>query len=153
MRNPSTFPSGYMLVMGLSLSAAVPALARDDAQRPPAVQPCNDACRWWMAIGQKPAPEPVPAASVEPVNPRQSMKAIVPQSVEPPAKPISMARFWGPHANHELGADRPQRAAIHVPVSLTPGPVHAAGRRPAQSMWNMPISGSVPILPAAFVRT
>ena len=111
---------------------------------------CNETCRWWMNLGGKPAADikpPPPSGS----SPALSAKAIVPDA----ALAAAGASASGATVMQGLASDD-RTGRIRSP-GRGPAPMLLPPERPAfipgQSLWNFPISGSAPVLPASLLTS
>ncbi len=109
---------------------------------------CNDTCRWWMNLGAKPAADikpPPPSGS----SPALSAKAIVPDA----ALAAAGAPALGATVMKGLASD--DRTGRIRSLGRAPAPMLLPPERPAfipgQSLWNVQISGSPPVLPASLL--
>ena len=109
---------------------------------------CNDACRWWMNLGGKPAADIKPPPPSGP-SPALSAKAIVPDA--------TLAAAGTPASNASVMkslASEDRTGRIRSP-GRAPAPMLLPPERPAfipgQSLWNVQITGSAPVLPGSLL--
>ena len=124
-----------VLVIGALTS---PTDAKDgDAAAPWKSEACNDACKWWMKLGDKPAAETQPV-DLTPKPAAQALSLPAMNLLPPSAAKIMIDPF--------KPADRPLR---RVRTIVTRAVVTTEARvEPAR--WGMPIEGSISILSASF---
>ena len=110
---------------------------------------CNDTCRWWMNLGAKPAAYIKPAPSGP--NPALSVKAIVPDA------DLAAAASPALGATVMKGLARDDKTGRIKTAGRAPTPVLLPPERPpyipGQSLWNVRITGSSPVLPAALLTS
>ena len=110
---------------------------------------CNDTCRWWMSLDGRPAADIKPAPSAS--SPALSAKAIVPDAdLAAAATPASGATVTKSLASgDETGRIRsPGRSPAAMLL-----PPERPRYIPGQSLWNVQISGSAPVLPGALLTS
>ena len=110
---------------------------------------CNATCRWWMNLGGKPAADIKPPPPAGP-SPALSAKAIVPDAdlAAAAAPALGATVMKGLRSDDRTGRGRsPGRAP--APVLPPERPVFI----PGQSLWNVQINGSAPVLPASLLTS
>ena len=110
---------------------------------------CNDACRWWMNLGGKPAAEIKPTPAVQ--SPALSIKAIVSDAdLAAAASPrLGAAVIKGLAADDRTSSIRTPARAPARGMLPPERPAYISG----QSLWNVRIDGSSPVLPAALLTS
>ena len=118
----------------------MPALARDTSALPHVENACNDACRWWMSLGQQ--------TSNQPMTRDTSYQAIVPENFNIP--PASNPKSTGDEKRAETPrpmTSRAERANKRVPDVLPP---ERASFFRDTYLWGSLLPGSAPVLSASF---
>ena len=113
---------------------------------------CNETCRWWMNLGGKPAADikpPPPSGS----SPALSAKAIVPDAALAAAGASALGatvmRRPGVGTTGPAGSRQSRKGSGTDAASTPERPAFI----PGQSLWNFPISGSAPVLPASLLTS
>ena len=149
MRDPISTAIGCCLA-SLILCAVLNAPVRAEQRSAPWDSVgCNDTCRWWMKLGSKPAADIKPALSGP--SPALSAKAIVPDADLAAAASPTL----GATVMRSLAPD--DRTGRTRRLGRAPAPLLLPPERPAfipgQSLWNVQIGGSSPVLPASLLAS